>query len=61
MFDRPTPDPGRDHPEVEITSEMIAAGVSALSRYDSEFESREEGVARIFQAMHRVLKNTRAD
>jgi DNA gyrase inhibitor GyrI len=37
--------------EIEITSAMLAAGVSALCRYDSEFESREEGAERIFRAM----------
>jgi len=37
--------------EIEITSEMIEAGVSALCRYDPEFDSREEGVERIFRVM----------
>jgi hypothetical protein len=40
--------------EIEITPAMLRAGVSALCAYDSEFESREEGVERIFRAMCRA-------
>ena len=36
---------------VEITPEMIKAGVGALCAYDSEFESREEGVTHIYRSM----------
>jgi hypothetical protein len=42
--------------EIEVTPEMLRAGVSALCRYDSEFESREEGAERIFLAMYRASK-----
>jgi hypothetical protein len=41
----------RDEFEIEITPAMLREGVSALCRYDCEFESREEGVERIFRAM----------
>ena len=37
--------------EIEITPEMIAAGVSALCAYEPEFDFKEEGVDRIFRAM----------
>jgi hypothetical protein len=49
---------GRGAPadEIEITPGMLRAGVSALCSYDSEFESREEGVERIFRAMYQALK-----
>jgi hypothetical protein len=42
--------------DIEITPDMIKAGVSALCSYDSEFESREEGVTRIFEAMCRASR-----
>lgn len=53
MADRPTPTPpeGDTSAEIEVTPEMIAAGIRVLCAYDSEFETREEGAARIFKAM----------
>jgi hypothetical protein len=43
--------PGAGAPAIELTPAMIRAGVSALCRYDSEFETREEGAEAIFRAM----------
>ncbi len=47
---------GAPDSKIEITDAMLRAGVSALCRYDSEFESREEGVERIFRAMMEARK-----
>jgi hypothetical protein len=38
-------------PEIEITPEMIAAGVNEIASYNLDFESREDAVARIYEAM----------
>ena len=40
--------------EIEITPEMIEAGVLALSRYDPEDELIEDAAARIYRAICRV-------
>lgn len=37
--------------EVEITPEMIEAGMLEISSYNTDFETMEEAVARIFIAM----------
>jgi len=37
--------------EIEITEEMIEAGTHELARYNSEFESAEDAVRRIFEAV----------
>jgi len=42
--------------EIEVTPAMLRAGVSALCHYEPEFETREEGAARIFRAMYRASK-----
>ena len=39
--------------EIEITSAMIEAGISELSRYNPDYESKDEAVARIYEAMFR--------
>jgi hypothetical protein len=39
--------------EIEITQEMIEAGVSVLLRFDNRFYSEEEGVTLIYLAMRR--------
>jgi hypothetical protein len=47
----------RDAPslvEIEITSEMIAAGARVLRGYTNYFEDEEHGAARIFLAMYQV-------
>ena len=36
---------------IEITAEMIAAGVSALVSFNPKFEAEEDGVIRIYRAM----------
>ena len=52
----------RDRPaEVEITEEMIRAGVEKFASYDPRFESREEVVQEIFLAMCAVLKRLKAE
>jgi hypothetical protein len=38
-------------PEIEITPEMIEAGVAEFGRYDSRFGRPTEAVERIFMAM----------
>ena len=43
--------------EIEITPEMIRAGVSALCAFDSRFEFEEKCVRDIFEAMMRVRQN----
>ena len=45
---------GRSGDEVEVTPEMIDAGALALSEYDRELESLEEGATRIFLAMRKA-------
>jgi hypothetical protein len=40
-----------DPTDAEITPEMIEAGVAELLSYDSEFESSESAVERIYCAM----------
>lgn len=37
--------------EIEVTPEMITAGVEALSDFDDRFDSRKDAVVRIFKAM----------
>jgi hypothetical protein len=37
--------------EIEITPEMVAAGVSALLNFDSRFENEAECVVEIFRTM----------
>ena len=40
---------------IEITPEMIKAGVMELIRFDRDYESDESAVIRIFQEMYRAL------
>ena len=47
--------------EVEITPEMIEAGVSELIEYDSRFESTESAVERIYYAMLNVAAGGQYD
>lgn len=46
--------PAEHSPEVEITPEMIEAGLSAYYAYDSRFDPEEELPRRIFVAMLRA-------
>jgi hypothetical protein len=39
------------HGEIEITEEMIKAGIDALLDFDRRYESDEDAVQRIFIAM----------
>jgi len=41
----------KEHEEIEVTEEMIVAGVLALSEFDPRFEGEKEAVLRIFLAM----------
>jgi hypothetical protein len=41
----------REAAEIEITVEMLAAGVLALTQYDRDIETLEEGATRIFMAI----------
>lgn len=52
-------DAPRSPDQIEITPAMFAAGVAALCDYDSEFQTREEGAARIFRAMCAASKEFR--
>ena len=47
-------------PEIEITPEMMKAGLSAWYDYDSRFESEEDGVRAIFVAMLEASLNLAA-
>lgn len=42
--------------ELEITPEMIDAGVGELCRYDPDYETESSAVERIFTAMVRVSR-----
>ena len=37
--------------KVDVTSEMVVAGVDELRRWNDDFESAEDAVVRIFEAM----------
>ena len=37
--------------EIEVTPEMIEAGIAELARYNPEYESDEKAVTRIYEAM----------
>ena len=41
----------RDTSEIEITPEMIEAGLRELSNFDPDFDSGSEFVAMLYQAM----------
>jgi hypothetical protein len=47
----PRPPSIATEPEIEITDEMIEAGVRALVSYNSDFETEERAVARIYKSM----------
>ena len=40
-----------DDPEIEVTPEMIEAGVLAMSKYDCRFEPPDVAVFRIFRSI----------
>lgn len=42
--------------EIEVTPEMVAAGVLSFSEYDCRFERPEELVVRVYCAMREALK-----
>ena len=44
-----------DEIDIEVTPEMIEAGVSELVRFNPDFEREEDAVHRIFQAMFQAL------
>jgi hypothetical protein len=46
----------KEHEEIEITPEMIEAGVVALVSYNPDFELEEDAAARIFKAMITVSR-----
>lgn len=41
-------------PDIEVTPEMIEAGVCALASFNDRLESDDEAVVRIFRAMDRA-------
>jgi hypothetical protein len=41
-------------PDIEITPEMMEAGTTALARFNSDFETDEQGVFRIYREMERA-------
>jgi hypothetical protein len=47
--------------EIEITPEMIEAGIEEFCGFDSRFESDEDAVVRIFKAMITVTTGTTAN
>jgi hypothetical protein len=49
--DRPTPS---SNPEIEVTPEMIGAGVSEFVGYDSGVDTPQDAVLRIYLAMRSV-------
>jgi hypothetical protein len=51
MSDRPTREAMSPETEIEVTPEMVEAGVAEISNYNLDFETREEAVMRIFTAM----------
>jgi hypothetical protein len=42
--------------EIEITPEMIEAGLKAFEFYNEDYNSREEGIVEIFLAMYEAMK-----
>lgn len=46
---------GNSGKEIEVTPEMIDAGVRAYSAYDCRFEPCEAAVAKIFLSMQKAL------
>jgi hypothetical protein len=57
MADRPTPRPGGESPgtEIEITPQMIQAGMGEYCRGDEVLETKEEIVAKLFRAMFKTM------
>ena len=49
-----TVDAGAPEDEIEVTPEMIEAGVNEFCAYDARFESAEDVVALIFRRMTAV-------
>jgi hypothetical protein len=46
-----------EHGQIEITEEMIKAGIDALLDFDRRYESDEDAVRRIFIAMNSAHSN----
>lgn len=55
----PRPHPGAGAPveEIDITEEMIAAGVAAAAGYDSRFEPFESLPIQVYEAMERAKRH----
>ena len=53
-----TPHCERDDSEIEITPEMIEAGLAEFFAYDSRFQSEEEAVKRIYGAMEKAREGS---
>ena len=51
--------PAHREKEIEITPEMIEAGVLALCSFDPRFEDEEEAVRRIFSEMTKPRNGTK--
>lgn len=54
MSDRPAV----ETKEIEVTPEMIEAGVGEVAGYDDRFETIEEVVERVYRAMRRVFEKS---
>ena len=51
MIDAPADRPALDNDDIEITPEMIEAGVVELSYFNRDFEDDADAVTRIYSAM----------
>jgi hypothetical protein len=52
--DRPACETDAENCGIEITPEMIEAGVSALLRFNRDFESEDSAVIRIYRTMREI-------
>ena len=48
---------GAPEDEIDVTPEMIKAGVAELCTYNLDYETREEAAIRIFEAMWSANKD----
>jgi hypothetical protein len=56
--DRPAHDDSAENCDIEITPEMIEAGLRVFFRYDSKFDDEEETIASIYRGMEIVRRNS---
>jgi hypothetical protein len=58
MTDRPTRPEPPGNGEIEVTPDMVGAGINAFCAPDSEYENDAETVVRIYRAMQRASVTT---